>query len=90
LFQYRLYESRHKVTENFGLVAIKKKQNSSQLTSKVFTPNENHPDQEIEEDITTLPQNILLIKLLSPKKTKEEIGLLTSKRHLVSTESPPK
>jgi hypothetical protein len=23
--------------------------------SKVFTPNENHPDQEIEDDITTLP-----------------------------------
>jgi hypothetical protein len=29
--------------------------------SKVFTPNENHPDQEIEDDITTLPQNILPI-----------------------------
>jgi hypothetical protein len=47
--------------------------------SKVFTPNENHPDQEIEEDITTLPQNILQIKLLSPKEIKEEIGFLNIK-----------
>jgi hypothetical protein len=48
--------------------------------SKVFTPNENHPDQEIEEDITTLPQNILPIKLLCPKEFKEEIGFLIIKK----------
>jgi hypothetical protein len=41
--------------------------------SKVFTPNESHPDQEIEEDITT-------IKLLSPKEVKEEIGFLNIKK----------
>jgi hypothetical protein len=41
---------------------------------KVFTTNENHPEQEIEEDITTLLQNSLPIKLLSPKEIKEEIG----------------
>jgi hypothetical protein len=48
--------------------------------SKVFTPNENHPDQEIEDDITTLPRNILPIKLLSPKEIKEEIGFLNIKK----------
>jgi hypothetical protein len=48
--------------------------------SKVFTPNENHPDQEIEEDITTLLQNILPIKLLSPKEIKEEICFLKIKK----------
>jgi hypothetical protein len=40
----------------------------------VITPNESRPDQEIEEDITTLPQNILPIKLLRPKEIKEDIG----------------
>jgi hypothetical protein len=49
--------------------------------SKVFTPNENHPDQELEEDFTTLPQNILPIKLLSPKEIKEEIGFLNIKKN---------
>jgi hypothetical protein len=48
--------------------------------SKVFTPDENHRDQEIEDDITTLPQNILPIKLLSPKEIKEEIGFLNIKK----------
>jgi hypothetical protein len=41
--------------------------------SKVFTPNDNHLDQDIEEDITTLLQNILPIKIFSPKVIKEEI-----------------
>jgi hypothetical protein len=36
---------------------------------KVFTPNENHPDQEIL-------QNILPIKLLSPNEIKVEVGFL--------------
>jgi hypothetical protein len=48
--------------------------------SKVSTPNENRPDQEIEDDITTLPQNILPIKLLSPKEIKEKIGFLNIKK----------
>jgi hypothetical protein len=48
--------------------------------SKVFTPNENHPNQEIEDDITTLPQNILPIKLLIPKEIKDEIGFLNIKK----------
>jgi hypothetical protein len=47
--------------------------------SKIFTPNENLRDQEMEDDITTLPQNILPIKLLSPKEIKEEIGFLNNK-----------
>jgi hypothetical protein len=47
---------------------------------KVFTTNENHPNQEIEDDITTLQQNILPIKLLSPKEIKEEIGFLNIKK----------
>jgi hypothetical protein len=47
--------------------------------SKVFTPNENHTDQEIEKDISTLPQNLLPTKLLSPKEIKEEIGFLNMK-----------
>jgi hypothetical protein len=38
----------------------------------------------MEEDIT-LPQNILPIKLLSPKEIKEEIGFLNIKKHMVST-----
>jgi hypothetical protein len=44
--------------------------------SKVVTPNENNPDQAIEEDITTLPQNIVPIKIISLKEIKEEIGFL--------------
>jgi hypothetical protein len=39
---------------------------------KVFTPNDNQPDQEIEDNITIL----LLIKILSPK----EISSLINKK----------
>jgi hypothetical protein len=59
--------------------------------SKVLQTNKQTPwplvrertiptDQEIEEDITTLPQNILPIKLLSSKEIKEEIGFLNIKK----------
>jgi hypothetical protein len=44
--------------------------------SKVFTTNDNQPDQEIEENITTLPLLIPLIKILSPK----EISYLKNKK----------
>jgi hypothetical protein len=48
--------------------------------SKVFAPNDNQTDQEIEEAITTFPQNNLLIKILTPKEVKEEIGFLNLKK----------
>jgi hypothetical protein len=48
--------------------------------SKVFTPHENRPDQAIEDDITTLPQNTLPIKILGPKEIKEEIDFLDIKK----------
>ncbi|PNF38784.1 RNA-directed DNA polymerase from mobile element jockey [Cryptotermes secundus] len=48
--------------------------------SKVFMPNASHPDQEIENDITTLPPNIPTIKIFSPKEIKEEIGFLNIKK----------
>jgi hypothetical protein len=47
--------------------------------SKVFTSNDNRTDHEIEEAIKTLPQNILPIKILTPKEVKEEIGFLNLK-----------
>jgi hypothetical protein len=44
--------------------------------SKVFTPNDNQPDQEIEENIITLPLHIPLIKILSSIEIQEEISSL--------------
>jgi hypothetical protein len=91
LLQYHLYESRHKAIQNCGLIAIRKKWNFSQLTyQKSLLQTKNHSNQEIEEDVTTLPQNILPVKILSPKEIKEEIGFLNIKMYLVSTKSLPK
>jgi hypothetical protein len=39
--------------------------------SKIFTPNDNQPDQEIEENIVTLPLHIPLIRILSPIEIKK-------------------
>jgi hypothetical protein len=52
--------------------------------------DENRPDQATEEDITTLPQNILPIKLLSPEEIKEVIFFLNIEKHLVSIKPAPK
>jgi hypothetical protein len=48
--------------------------------SKVFTLNDIQTDYKIEEAITTLPQNILTNKILTPKEVKEEIGFLNLKK----------
>jgi hypothetical protein len=50
----RPYEYRHKTIQNFGLVVMKNAEIFAAHLSKVLTPNENHPDPEIEDDITTL------------------------------------
>jgi hypothetical protein len=61
---------------------------------EVFTPNDSHPDQEIEDDINTLPLNIQTIEIFSTKEIKDEIGFLNIyiyiKKHPVLTKSPLK
>jgi hypothetical protein len=44
--------------------------------SEVFTPNDSHPDQEMKDDINTLPKNIQIKKLFSPKEFEDKIGFL--------------
>jgi hypothetical protein len=58
--------------------------------SEVFTPNDSHPDQEIEDDINTLPLNIPTIKLFSLKEIKDEIGFLNIKKYSLLTKLPIK
>jgi hypothetical protein len=48
--------------------------------SKVFTPNNNQPDQEIEENIIISPLHIPLIKILSLKEIQEEISSFKNKK----------
>jgi hypothetical protein len=49
-------------------------------TLEIHVHNGSHPDQEIEDDITTVPPNIQTIKLFSPKEIKEETGFLNIKK----------
>jgi hypothetical protein len=79
LLQYRLYESTQDHSELWARSDKEKAELFAGHLLKVLTPNENHHDQEIEDDNTTLPQNILAIKLLSPKEIKEEISFLNIK-----------
>jgi hypothetical protein len=53
--------------------------------SKVFTTNDNQPDQEIELNSITSPLHIPLIKILSPKESQEEISSLKNKKAQVLT-----
>jgi hypothetical protein len=44
------------------------------MSSSNVNKNENHPDQEIEDDITTLLQNILPIKYSVQKRSKKKLA----------------
>jgi hypothetical protein len=72
------------------LCACSDKEKAKRFTAhlaNVFTPNENHPDQEIEEELS---QNILPIKILSPNEIREETGFLNIKKSTGINKITPK